>query len=96
MPGIPGAYSPGGPHGVPPSPALGEGGTAAHLECLVLALGGLHEQVGPFAVAKAVGRALEQQEGQGQLGEGPLHPRHRVEQLVAEAHLQTRVADEWV
>lgn len=71
-------------------------GSDAHLECLVLALGGLHEQVGPFAVAQAVSRALEQQEGQGQLGEGPLHPGDSIEQLCAEAHFHPRPADEGV
>lgn len=56
-------------------PNLGEvRGLSVHLECLVLAFGRFHEQVGPFAVAQAVSRALEQEEGQGQLGEGPLHP----------------------
>lgn len=78
-------------------PHLGEvGRSGAHLECLVLALGGLHEQVGPFAVAQAVSRALEQQEGQGQLGEGPLHPGDSIEQLHAEAHFHPCPADEGV
>lgn len=72
------------------------GWAAAYLECLVLALGGLHEQVGPFAVTKAVGGALEQQEGQGQLGEGSLHSSDSVEQLDAKAHLQACPADEGV
>lgn len=72
------------------------GGAAAHLKCLVLALGGLHEQVGSFAVAQAVSRALEQQEGQRQLGEGPLYPRDGIEKLDAEAYLQPCPADEGV
>lgn len=67
-----------------------------HLECLVLALGRLHEQVGPFAVTQAVSRALEQEEGQGQLGEGPLHPRDSIEQLDAKAHFQSCSADEGI
>lgn len=95
---IPGAGNRGHQCHLPP--ALGDWcrgkGAAAHLERFVLALGGFHEQVGPFAVTKAVSRALEQQEGQGQLGEGPLHPCDGVEQLDAEAHLQTCPTDEWV
>lgn len=84
------------PKGTPPSHFGEARGSHAHLERLVLALGRLHEQVGPFAVAQAVSRALEQQEGQGQPGEGPLHPGDSVEQLRAEAHFHPRPADEGV
>lgn len=82
-----------GPAPCPPWPGAA---AAAHLERLVLALGRLHEQVGAPAVAEAVGGALQQQERQRQLGQCPLHPRHRVEQLDAEADFEPCPADQGV